>query len=52
MGLGITGTDSIGTDVLLLNQLNDAMHRWILDQVAPFEKGGVRVSVTKLNISC
>jgi hypothetical protein len=52
MGLGITGTKSIGTDLLLLNQMHDAMHRLILDQVAPLEKGGVRVSVTKLNNNC
>jgi hypothetical protein len=41
MGLGITGTESIGTD-LSLNQLHDAMHRLILEQVAPLEKGFVR----------
>jgi hypothetical protein len=49
MGLGITGTESIGTDLLLLHEMHDAMHRLILDQVEPLEKGDVRVSVTKLN---
>jgi hypothetical protein len=42
--MGITGTESIGTDLLLLYEMHDAMHRLILYQVELLEKGDVSLS--------